>query len=542
MEPNANREIPVVIVGGGPVGLALALELGLRRVKCLLIEQRYGNVTLPKMNSVSTRTMEFCRRWGVAEKVKDLGVPRDYPFDVSFVTSIDGYELLRFELPSWVARGELNYTPEGNYVCSQLWFDPILLERVRSLPDVSVQHKTRFSSFKQDAAEIQVETTNVESGRQETIIAKYLVGCDGAESRVRELTGIKMQGLSRLNTNMNVFFRCDEILSLQVNRPAQMYRLVGADGVWGNIIAVDGRGLWRMTVHLRSDSDPNSFDVASHIRKAVGRTIPFEILAVFSWVRSQGVAEHYRNDRVFLAGDSAHQMSTTGGFGMNTGIGDAVDLAWKLEAAIYGWGGPRLLDTYETERKPIAVRNLEEAALTFRDQAALPSWGEAIFENSSLGARARAAFSETATTAESRRQYETEGVALGYRYDSSPIICSDGTPPPADEVCTYTQTARPGARAPHAWLSDARSTLDLFGEGFTLLRFGEDSPPIDEFQREFTKWGVPLTVIDIQEQQIATLYERKLVLIRPDGHVAWRSNELPTVPSSIIDRVRGAAY
>lgn len=535
---NHSKEVPVLIVGGGPVGLALALELGLRKVEALLIDERDGIVTLPKMNSIGTRTMEFCRRWAVAEKIRDAGLPRDYPVDISFVTSVSGYELLRFEFPSWLERGRLSYTPEGNYVCSQLWFDPILFERARSFPAITLRHRTRLDSFRQDRSAVYAEITNLESGRRERITAEYLVGCDGAESRVRKLSGIKMERTARLNTNMNVFFRCREILSLQGRRPAQMYRLVGPNGVWGNLLAVDGRELWRMTVHLPSDSDPESFDVTSHIERAVGHRVSFEVLAVFSWVRSQGVAEHYRNNRVFLAGDSAHQMSTTGGFGMNTGIGDAVDLAWKLEARLCGWGGPNLLDTYEIERKPVAIRNFEEATVTFQQQASLPS-GKAIAEDSIEGERMRSSCAEALITSNSKRQYETEGIALGYRYDLSPIICPDGTSPVADEVTTYTQTARPGSRAPHAWLRDGRSTLDLFGDAFTLLRFGQDSPCADGLVREAAKHGVPLTVVDVQEEHISALYERKLVLVRPDGHVAWRSDEAPVGPGSIIGCVRG---
>jgi hypothetical protein len=392
--------------------------------------------------------------------------------------------------------------------------------------------------FSQDGTGVYAEITNLESGQSEKIIAAYLVGCDGAESRARELSGITMHETARLNRNMNVFFRSREILLLQRQRPAQMYRLVGPNGVWGNLLAVDGRELWRMTVHLPPDSDPESFDVSSHIQKAVGRNGSFEVLAVFSWVRSQGVAERYRKDRVFLAGDSAHQMSTTGGFGMNTGIGDAVDLAWKLEATLRGWGGPRLLDTYEIERKPVAVRNLEEATDTFRQQASLPS-GKAISEESIEGERLRSACAEALIASDSRRQYETEGIALGYRYDFSPIICGDGTPTPANEVATYTQTARAGSRAPHAWLPDGRSTLDLFGDGFTLLRLGHDPPDVGGLVREAAKQGVPFTVIDIQEPHISALYERKLVLVRPDGHVAWRSDEPARDPESVIGCARG---
>jgi 2-polyprenyl-6-methoxyphenol hydroxylase-like FAD-dependent oxidoreductase len=530
----------VLIVGGGPVGLALAIELGLRRVSCVVIEQRDGTVQVPKMNNINTRTMEFCRRWQIADKIREAGLAKDHPLDVRWVTSITGHELLRFELPSFVERGKLSYTPEGNSVCSQLWFDPILLERARSLPSVSLRHRTRLESFVQDEAGVCAEVMDISSGKKETITAAFLVGCDGGESYVGALAGIKSEGLPRVNTNMNVFFRCPRLLSLQQGRRMQMQRLIGPEGVWGNFLAVDGKELWRLTIFLPSgaDSDPESFDVAGHIRKAIGRDIDFDVLRVFSWVRRHVVAEHYRRGSIFLAGDAAHQMSTTGAFGMNTGIGDAVDLAWKLGGAIGGWAGVSLLDSYELERKPIAVRNIDEAGRNYLNESALRPKKE-ILEDSSAGEVARREFAMALIGSGARSQVENEGIALGYRYDASPIICPDDTPLPPDEVETYTQTARPGSRAPHAWISKEKSTLDLFGDGFTLLQTGTSPVGADSLVEASAKRQMPLKVVSIEDPAIARLYERRLTLVRPDGYVAWRSDNAPQDAMAIIDRVRG---
>src|SRR5262245_37589588 len=458
------HQIPVLIIGAGPVGLALALELGLDGIQCVIVEQRDGQVTLPKMNTVNTRTMEFCRRWGVATQVKQAGIGEDHPLDIRFITSMAGYELLRFRYPSSRERGKLDYTPEGNCVCSQLWFDPILLERLRSLPNVDVRLRTRLDSFAQSKHGVIAELVDLESGRKQTVGASYLVGCDGADSAVREMSGIRMEGDPRLNSNLNIFFSCPDFVSLQNGRPAQMHRVVGGEGMWGNMHALDGKGLWRMTVQLKGDTQPA---IDSIIRRVAGRDVKFEILAVYKWDRRKMIAAHYRIGRVFLAGDAAHQMSTTGGFGMNTGIGDSVDLAWKLQAALRGWAGAVLLDSYETERKTVALRNLDEATDMFWKTNALLPGDETIAEDSESGERLRARFAEALLESNVKRQFDVEGVALGYRYDASPIIWSDGTPPPPDQVQVYTPTARPGSRAPHAWLEDGRSTLDLFGNGFT---------------------------------------------------------------------------
>jgi hypothetical protein len=291
-----------------------------------------------------------------------------------------------------------------------------------------------------------------------------------------------------------------------------------------------------MTVQLKGDSQP---PVDSIIRRVAGRDVRFEVLAVYKWDRRKMIAGHYRKGCVFLAGDAAHQMSTTGGFGMNTGIGDAVDLAWKLQAAVQGWAGPALLDSYETERKPVALYNLDEATDMFWKTKALLPGDETISENSPKGARLRELFAKTLIETNVQRQFDVEGVALGYRYDPSPIIVPDGTPPPPVEVQVYTPTARPGSRAPHAWLKDGRSTLDLFGNGFMLLRFGGRSSDLSEMVETARAAGLPLTVCDIDEAPVAALYERKYVLVRPDGHVAWRSDSPPENARSVIDQVRG---
>jgi hypothetical protein len=260
------------------------------------------------------------------------------------------------------------------------------------------------------------------------------------------------------------------------------------------------------------------------------------------WVRRELVADRYGTSRVFIAGDAAHLMSPTGGFGMNTGIGDAVDLGWKLEAVHKGWGGADLLASYEAERRPVGLRNVAEASQNLRRMLAtrqrLP--GTEIFEPGPQGDAVRAEYG--AWFAQSmRNEWFANGVMLGYRYDHSPIIWSDGTPAPPDVSHPYTQTARPGARAPHVWLADGRSTLDLFGREFTLLRLGAAAPDGARIGRAAKQRGVPLTTIALTEPDVFAAYQRRLVLVRPDGHVVWRADTEPADAVVLIDQARGNA-
>jgi hypothetical protein len=283
-------------------------------------------------------------------------------------------------------------------------------------------------------------------------------------------------------------------------------------------------------------------ELRAAIERAVGRAFPFEITSIMPWTRRELVAERYGTRRIFLVGDSAHQLSPTGAFGMNTGMQEAVDLAWKLAAVVTGWGGEHLLASYETERQPIAARNVGEAAANLHRMLSPRSRrppGE-IFAPGPAGEAARRVFGD-AFTETMRHEWFTLGVQLGYRYEGSPICIADGTPAPPDEPGTYVPTARPGHRAPHAWLADGRSTLDLFGRGFVLLRLGPHPPDATGLAEAAAQCNVPLSFVNIDEEPVTALYERRLVLVRPDGHVAWRSDAPPADSGRVIDIVRGAA-
>jgi hypothetical protein len=349
-----------------------------------------------------------------------------------------------------------------------------------------------------------------------------------------------MRGNPVLTYTTNVIFRCPHLLSLHDKGKAYRHIFIGPEGTWSTIVAINGRDEWRFSIiggaEQREYSKP---EIEAAIRRAVGRDFDFEILSVLPWVRRELVAERYRNGHGFIAGDAAHVMSPTGGFGMNTGIGDAVDLSWKLTATLQGWGGNALLDSYSTERQPIGARNVTEAAGNLRRMLSVDPHPD-LLDDTPQGAATRdkvgREISETM-----RREWFTLGVHLGYRYEGSPICLSDGCAAPADNPRMYVPTARPGHRAPHAFLADGRSTLDLFGRGFTLLGFGADVAEAAPLLEAAKERRVPIGFTAIAESLVAALYERRFVLVRPDGHVAWRGDRMPAEPLGVIDVVRGAA-
>lgn len=534
-------DVPVLIIGGGPVGMALGTELGYQGIETLVVERRDGTVSHPKMNMISTRTMEFCRRWGVAEEIRGAGWPPEHPMNIAYVTSLSGYRISGFEYPSYDDRPPWQHTPEGHQRCSQLFFDPVIQRRAESFDCVTARYRTLFKSFEQDDDGVTATIENRDTGKRETIRARYMVACDGADSPVRETLGINIDGDAPLSFDINMFFESQDVMRFHREHQAMMYWLYGADGFWGQFIAVDGRGLWRLSmVTPELITDTENFDAHKYIRKALGSDdIDYELKSILPWERHRRVADSYHSGRVFLAGDAVHQYSPTGGLGMNTGIQEAVDLAWKLSAVLNGWGGDQLLESYFTERQPVAIRNNEEATANFKKLVELPS-GEAIDKDGAEGDSLRAKAQHVIETGGYNEEYEQEGVTVGYRYDTSPICVDDGSGFPAYTIVEYEQTARPGARAPHMWLADGRSTLDLFGAGFTLLRLGPDAPEASALAGAADACGMPLSVEHLDSADCASVYDCALCLVRPDGHVAWRGNKDPENARDIIDLVRGA--
>src|SRR5579862_4864437 len=476
-------QTPVLIVGGGPVGLALAAELGWQGTRCMLIEQGDGVVKTPKMNEVNTRTMEFCRRWGIAEQVLDTPFPLDWPKDVVFITTLSGYEMGRVARPPRRVRAS-EHSPEYTQTCSQHWFDPILQRFARSFPGVTLRYRCRLDSVAETPAGIVASVTNIATGEPETIAAQYLVGCDGAASTVRRGLDIGLEGKGVLGHAVNMFFRAPHLLEQCGKAPGTFFIPVDRAGVWGNLRIIDPRqALWRLMINeMPVGTTPESVDKEAALRRALGRDIAVEWVDINVWRRQSVVAERYGKGRAFLAGDAVHQVSPTGALGMNTGIGDAVDLGWKLAATLQGWGGPNLLDSYDAERRPIGQRNVKMATSFHALQGGYGDGLAALNEASESGAALRARLG-TALVGGLGAEFRTMGLQLGYRYEGSPICVADDGAAPPDDPETYRPSAQPGMRAPHFWLEDQRSVLDLFGRAFTLLCFGGDAADATPLKR-----------------------------------------------------------
>jgi 2-polyprenyl-6-methoxyphenol hydroxylase-like FAD-dependent oxidoreductase len=451
---------------------------------------------------------------------------------------MDGYEIARFDHP---ANSDPNsrspFSPEGRLWISKPYFDPVLHKHVATLPQVEIRYCTEFKSFEQRSDRVTAKVVDAKTGREETIKADYLVGCDGGRSNIRRALGIQYEGVFSQGMNVAVLFR-SRLLQLIKHGPAVQYQIINAQ-INGAIAAVDGKELWRLNIRNVKQEQIDSLNAPEKLRFALGEKIPFELLAVRPWTGHCVVAEKYQDGRVFLAGDAAHLNWPAGGFGMNTGVGDAVDIGWKLAAVLHGWGDANLLNSYTAERKPIAMINVNEAAemrASFDTQTPFsPKIGDDSDEGQQLRDKARAAIMRTRAK---EFQHDSAGIELGYRYENSPICVTDGTPAPELDHGLYVPSTWPGVRAPHAWLKDGRSTLDLFGKGFVLLNFSDTNA--SSFTNTANRIGLPLEVLNLDEPMVRETYERSLVLVRPDGHVAWRGDAVPENALEIIDKVRGA--
>lgn len=537
-------EVPVLIVGGGPIGLAMSIDLARRGVHSVLLEQGDGTIEHPRTGLVAIRTMEAFRMWGISQQVRACGFPEDYNLSMVFCTSLNGLLLDREPYPSMRDSPTPAETPEKKQRCPQLWLQPILTEAALASPRADILFEHRFLQLEQDGESVHAEALDLRTGHTRRFRAQYLLGCDGASSQVREQAGIAMQG-RLLSYSINILIKSVGLADTHPMGQAERYMFVGPEGMWGNLTVVDGADIWRLTV-LGSDEkmDLSSFDAAAWVRRALGGPngtgAEFEILSVTPWRRSEMLADRYDNGRVLLVGDSAHTMSPTGGMGMNTGIQEVLDLGWKLQGLLEGWGGPALLRSYDIERRPIAQRNTRFSTQNFKAWQDTPD-PRAVCDETPEGERTRAALGKRLRDS-TRVEWESMGLQIGHRYDESPICIPDGTAPVPDDFRVYVPNARPGARAPHVWLKDGRSILDLFGRSFVLLNFAQDNADdVRAMLSAAAALRVPFEVAALSDEfDAARIYAAKLVLVRPDGHVAWRGDR-PGDARHIFNVVRGAA-
>jgi len=515
----------VIVVGAGPVGLTLAIDLGRRGVRCILLEQKDAPQFLPKMERCNARTMEIYRRLGIAQKIRDAGFPRDAPMDVFIVTSLIEPPLLHLPYPSVAqAQAEIAACIDGSMplepyqLISQYTLEPLLKSVAETLPSVDVRYGCEFISFEQDDAGVRARVKRAAATSE--LSAQYLVGCDGGSSNVRRQLGIKLQGEANLLQLRQALYRCDDLFERIPIGKGRHYHVADAHSTF--LIVQDSTR--HFTLHSVVDSDD---EMKIMFEQAVAMPVKYEMLSCAPWRQNLLLADSYGEGHVFLAGDAVHLVIPTGGLGMNSGVGDAVDLSWKLAAKLEGWGGPRLLSSYGIERRQIGARNVEASRHASRGRRAWRAAYQAnIRDKTPEGAATRANLARIADV-EQRKSNEMIGAELGYRYEHSPVIWPEAGDAPEPNFMKYEPTSWPGARLPHVWLSDAVALHDRIGDGYTLLRLAGARADTAALAHAFARYGAPLTVLDIDEDRPRDVYGHDLLLLRPDLHVVWRGSQLP---------------
>jgi 2-polyprenyl-6-methoxyphenol hydroxylase-like FAD-dependent oxidoreductase len=542
----------VIIAGGGPAGLVTAIELGRRGVACVLVEEDPVPPQFPKANATTSRSMEHYRRLGFAAEIRALGLPLDHPQDIAYFTRYATHEMARVPWRSrreaMAAREEATSrwpTPEPLHRTQQMYIEPVLKRQAERWPTVDARFGWRLIDLHADAQGVSATIEEAATGRREALASDYLVGADGPRSAVRTSLGIEYQGWSGEERDfmggrmLALYFRSRDFYDLVPARRCWQYWAINRERR-SFLCAIDGEGLLVYHTQLPRGEVPTEAFARKALALSTGREFPIELIGTATWTAGFTlVAERYadRHRRVFVAGDAAHLFTPTGGQGYNTAVDDCANLGWKLAAACQGWGGPGLLETYETERKPIGHRNTGFARAMADSIGRMAIPGD-LEDGTPAGARSRAALGAQ-LVAHCNREFDIPGIHFGVFYGASPIVCGDGTPPPADDWHRYVPHATPGARAPHLWLTDGVSIFDRFGRDFTLLRLGDGTHDAGGFEAAARRRGAGLTVLDVAGAEARDLYERDLVLVRPDHHVAWRGNAMPGDPQAVIDRVLG---
>ncbi len=538
-------ETEVLIVGSGPVGLALAGDLGWRGHSVVTVERGDGSIFQPKMDLVGIRTMEFCRKWGIVPDVEATAYDRDYPQDNVYLTNLNGYELGRQSMPSMNKERPPAESPQKRERCPQNFFDPVLQKFATSHNSHQLRYETEFLGFEQNAHGVISSIKSLKTGQTQYVRSKFLVGCDGGKSVIRESLGIEMKGKGLLTYTTNIIFRCTNFNALHDKAPGYRYMLVGAKGTWATIVAINGRDQWRMSI-IGSAQEKKTYtheELKTLAHKALGAPFEMEILSVLPWQRAELVAQQYRQGRVFICGDACHLTSPTGGLGMNTGIGDAIDLSWKLGAVLKGYAGETLLDSYFIERQPIAKRITEFSTGNLTLMKQVPS-SPLIEEDSKAGEQVRREVGR-AMSEGLKREWFSMNMHLGNRYVNSPVCLYDEIESPESQqaefvdAVNYKPSSRVGSRAPHIWLDEKTSTLDLLGKDFVLFCFEPTDNAIVNLRKMASALDIPLQVHQLDNSQAKILYAKKYVLIRPDGHVAWRGDEGPTDPQALWRKLCG---
>jgi 2-polyprenyl-6-methoxyphenol hydroxylase-like FAD-dependent oxidoreductase len=544
-----DNQANVLIVGAGPVGLTLAIDLAWRGIGVTVVETRArAEPPEPKCNHVAARTMEIFRRLGIAEKVRNAGLPADYPHDISYRTTFTGRELTRIVIPcrrdrfSMTGGADGNWpTPEPPHRINQIFLEPILFEHAAAQPRIRIVNRTSVDDVVIGDASAIATLRCLDSGNVRRMDCRFLIGCDGARSIVRKAIGAKFSGDEVVQRVQSTYIRAPDLIQLQ-----QHERAWGTGSInprrSGMVYAIDGRERWLVHNYMKPDEgDFDSVDRDECIRTilGVGPEFRYDIISKEDWVGRRLIADKFRDRCAFVAGDAAHIWVPYAGYGMNAGIADAMNLSWLLAAHLNGWAPSSILDAYEAERWPITSQvsrfAMSHAEAEIRRRGAVPP------EIEEEGPRGDAVRREVGRLAYeiNVRQYACAGLNFGSYYDRSPIIAYDGAAHPAYTMDGYTASTVPGCRTPHLWCDDGRPLYDAMGPEFTLLRF-DRSVDTASLQMAAQRRGAPLAILDVEAAAARGLYDHRLVLSRPDQHVAWRGDAVPSDALELIDRVRGA--
>ena len=528
---------PVLIAGGGPVGMTLAVDLAQKGIRSILLERNPTTTRHPKMDITNSRSMELFRKAGLVDALRAAAVDENNPFDVAWITSLSGHELHRFRYPSVVEhRMKIREINDGTQPrepamrVSQVEIEPVLKSAIDAHANVDVRFGVEFRDLRQDAEGVTATVHDAAANAGYEIRCSYLVGCDGGGSRARDGAGIALSGDARIMPRFMTHFRSNARDLLQRWGVTWHYQ-----SATGTLIAQNDKDIWTLqsrfpSGHIDDQVDPHALLVAW-----AGQDFEHEILVANQWFPHLLVADEYRRDRVLIAGDAAHQYIPTGGYGMNTGIGDAFDLGWKLAAVLHGFGGPNLLESYERERRPVGLRNriASKAHTDVRIQIG------ALYQ-------APLATDEAARRTAARRireigniENESWAIEHGYIYADSPIVAEEPSTDVTSSLTDYRPTTRPGARLPSLFLQDGRAVYDQLGNWFTILSLDGGDP--SALAAGAARLKIPHCVIAIDDANALAVYGARLILVRPDHHVAWRGNRLddPQAADAIVRRALG---
>jgi 2-polyprenyl-6-methoxyphenol hydroxylase-like FAD-dependent oxidoreductase len=536
----------VLIIGAGPVGLCLALDLAGRGVEVIVIEQRHaGERPSVKCNHVSSRTMETFRRLGLVRAVREVGLPDDYPNDAVVRTQATGYEMARIHIPCRRDRytdtsGPDGWwpTPEPPHRVNQIYFEPILFARAAANRRIRILNRTCVEHVAQTSNRVSLCARNLDGGEVINLTGKYLVGCDGGRSMVRKAIGATLSGDEVIQRVQSTYFRAPELIH-RITKPDAWMSYLYHPPRAGNLVAIDGRELWLLHNYLLPDEpDFDSVDRDACIRLllGVGPEFEYELLAKEDWIGRRLVADRLQEGRIFICGDAAHLWVPYAGYGMNAGIADAMNLSWKLAAHLKGWASEAILTAYEVERLPITDQvsrfAMSHALGAIKERTNVPPQ---VLHKTPAGEAIRKEVGAAAYDLHIQ-QFACAGLNFGYFYPDSPLIAYDGEAAPGYTMFNYAPSTAPGCRTPHLWLEDGRSLYDAVGQDYTMLRLdvGIDVEPL---MSAAARAGVPVELLDVRPADVSDVYRHKLVLNRPDGHVAWRGDALPANPAELIAQI-----